>query len=123
MDNSNYYGDYESEYGNNLENKSLVNKQVCGVCSHKDVCFIYKEINEGKKWYQEFFGDGVSCPYFKNSIKVETNIYDKVERYEDCTVEILTNTITGAQSIGWFKNDNPPMMIGDVEDEETDYED
>ena len=42
-----------------------------------------------------------------------TNMFNVVERHEDCTVEILTNTVTGEQSIGWFKNDSPPISIGD----------
>lgn len=37
------------------------------------------------------------------------NVYDQVEIYEDCTVQILTNTITGEQSIGWWRNDKPPI--------------
>lgn len=40
--------------------------------------------------------------------KVETNIFDKEEIYPDCTVQILTNTLTGEQSIGWWPNDCPP---------------
>ena len=39
---------------------------------------------------------------------VETNIFDMVERHENCTVEILTNSVTGEVSIGWWENDNPP---------------
>lgn len=42
-------------------------------------------------------------------MEIETNLYNKVKRYENCTVEILTNTITGEQSIGWWQNDNPPI--------------
>ena len=36
---------------------------------------------------------------------VELNIYDKEEIYHNCTVQILTNTITGEQSVGWWPND------------------
>ena len=38
-------------------------------------------------------------------VKVETNIYDQVEEYPDCTVQILRNSITGEISIGWWPND------------------
>lgn len=114
MENCNSYNNYEEEYGAQLENKSLVNKQVCEVCEHKDVCYMYKNICEGRKWYQDYFGADVSCPYFKSVFKVETNIYDKETIIEDCTVQILENTVTGEQSIGWFKNDNPPLQIGEV---------
>lgn len=36
---------------------------------------------------------------------VETNIFDKEEIYNDCTVQILSNSITGEESIGWWKNE------------------
>lgn len=36
--------------------------------------------------------------------KVETNIYDREEIHENCTVQVLTNTVTGDVSIGWWKN-------------------
>ena len=35
----------------------------------------------------------------------EVNIYDKCERYENCTVEVLTNSVTGEVSVGWWRND------------------
>lgn len=35
---------------------------------------------------------------------VETNIFDKEEIYPDCTVQVLTNTVTGETSVGWWKN-------------------
>ena len=35
---------------------------------------------------------------------VETNIFDIVEEYEDCTVQVLKNSITGETSVGWHKN-------------------
>ena len=40
----------------------------------------------------------------------EINIFDKSEIHTDCTVEILTNSITGETSIGWWENDNPPTI-------------
>lgn len=36
--------------------------------------------------------------------KIETNIFDIVEEYEDCTVQVLKNSITGECSVGWYKN-------------------
>ena len=46
------------------------------------------------------------CPYKeKESVRVDVNLYDKEEIYENCTVQILTNTITGKTSIGWWQND------------------
>ena len=37
--------------------------------------------------------------------KVETNIYDKATVYENCTVEVWENTVTGATSWGWWENE------------------
>lgn len=36
-------------------------------------------------------------------MNVETNMYDKEELFDDCVVEVLTNTITGEVSVGWWK--------------------
>jgi hypothetical protein len=35
---------------------------------------------------------------------IETNIYDKEETYPNCTVQVLTNTVTGETSVGWWEN-------------------
>ena len=45
----------------------------------------------------------VNCPLVEVPDKVETNIYDEVERIENCTVEILRNSITGEESVGWYR--------------------
>lgn len=37
--------------------------------------------------------------------QIETNIYDIEEIHTNCTVQILTNSITGETSVGWWKND------------------
>lgn len=34
---------------------------------------------------------------------VEINIFDKVDLYTNCTVEVLENTITGEISVGWYR--------------------
>jgi hypothetical protein len=39
-------------------------------------------------------------------VKVETCFYDKEEIFENCTVQVLTNTVTGDVSIGWWKNED-----------------
>lgn len=31
--------------------------------------------------------------------------YDKEETHENCTVQVLTNTKTGAVSVGWWRNE------------------
>lgn len=35
--------------------------------------------------------------------QTEVNIYDKEETYHGCTVQVLTNTVTGQTSVGWWK--------------------
>lgn len=37
-------------------------------------------------------------------MSVEPNIYDQEEIHENCTVQILKNSITGACSVGWWEN-------------------
>ena len=49
----------------------------------------------------------------KKSKIVETNIFDKEEVFEDCTVQVLTNTVTGETSVGWWKNSDPPESMED----------
>lgn len=41
--------------------------------------------------------------------QIRTSLYDKEEIHRNCTVHILSNSVTGEQSIGWFDNDNPPI--------------
>lgn len=96
----------------------LMNSEVCRNCHHREICYKLKNISEGKKEYADYFGREIMCPDLQEIFLVDPNIYDKIERYEDCTVEVLTNTVTGAQSVGWFRNDKPPIPIGEVNDEE-----
>ena len=51
----------------------------------------------------------------KKKETVETNIFDKEETFTDCTVQVLTNTVTGETSVGWWHNDNPPMGVDDAD--------
>lgn len=41
--------------------------------------------------------------------KIETNLYDIEEVHHNCTVQILRNSVTGEQSIGWWPETQPPM--------------
>lgn len=43
--------------------------------------------------------------------EVESNIYDEEEIHENCTVQILRNSVTGDVSVGWWEN------VGEGEDE------
>ena len=38
------------------------------------------------------------------SYKLITGIYDTEEIHENCTVQILKNSITGEISVGWWEN-------------------
>ena len=43
---------------------------------------------------------------FKNrEVTIETNIFDKETTIENCTVQILENSITGEVSVGWWRNE------------------
>jgi hypothetical protein len=35
--------------------------------------------------------------------EVEVNIYDREEIHENCTVQVLTNSVTGEVSVGWWE--------------------
>ncbi len=47
----------------------------------------------------------------QNNTKVSMNIFDKEEIYSNCTVQVLTNSVTGEVSIGWWKNDRDILEI------------
>ena len=38
------------------------------------------------------------------------NLYDGVERYSHCIVEVLTNSVTGENSVGWYKTDETEKL-------------
>ncbi len=35
----------------------------------------------------------------------ETNLYDVVEEHGNCTVQVLRNSVTGEESVGWWVNE------------------
>lgn len=43
--------------------------------------------------------------------KVETNVFDVEEIHHNCTVQILRNSVTGEQSIGWWPEEQPPKEV------------
>ena len=45
-----------------------------------------------------------NCLVTNGVTKVETNFYDKEDIYDNCTVQVLTNTATGDVSVGWWRN-------------------
>ena len=100
----------------------MMNKKICEQCCHKSICYKYENILNGSKTYSDYFDNTVLCMdllmFAKNrdneaeEFTVDANIYDIVEVHENCTVEILKSSVTGAISIGWWRNDNPPFLIG-----------
>ena len=40
----------------------------------------------------------------QKNIGLISPLFDKVETYENCTVQILSNSVTGEMSIGWYRN-------------------
>ena len=44
---------------------------------------------------------------------IQINMFDKCKIITNCTIEILTNSITGEESIGWYKTDESE----EIEDE------
>jgi hypothetical protein len=39
----------------------------------------------------------------KQPVEIDTCIYDKEEIIENCTLQVLTNTVTGETSVGWWR--------------------
>lgn len=42
----------------------------------------------------------------KDINEIETNIFDEVEIYPNCTVQLLRNSVTGEESVGWWVNES-----------------
>lgn len=40
----------------------------------------------------------------QNETNMDIPFYNQVDTFTDCTVQILTNTITGESSVGWWEN-------------------
>ena len=49
---------------------------------------------------------------------VKTNIYNKVEHFYNVDIEVLTNTLTGEQSIGWTPHNSSLSIQWKEEDED-----
>lgn len=40
----------------------------------------------------------------QTNYKIDVDMYDEMELYTDCTVQVLHNTITDEYSVGWWQN-------------------
>lgn len=47
----------------------------------------------------------------KGVAPVKTNMFDEEETYPNCTVQILRNSVTGEESVGWFRNDADETVL------------
>lgn len=56
-------------------------------------------------------GLGVNNNNDDDKSKVKINIFDIEEIHPNCTVQILKNSVTGEESVGWWDNENPPLYI------------
>lgn len=75
----------------------------------------FKTPEEAKDWWEKNYGAS-SAPHYLDALKmrkedeekvmIQTNIFDEVEVHENCTVQILRNSVTGETSIGWWENDD-----------------
>ena len=79
------------------------------------------QIGDCVEWDDDIDLNQYGCPtsawdkYFKQT-KVEVNFYDKEETYPNCTVQVLTNTVTGDVSVGWWKNSDEVEFDYEAED-------
>lgn len=77
---------------------------TCSGCrmefAHEQEFVVYK----GKRQPRTEYFDTAWNRRTPEIVKVETNFYDKEETFQDCTVQVLTNTATGETSVGWWRN-------------------
>ena len=39
-----------------------------------------------------------------------TNLYDEVEFHPNCSVQVLRDSMTGRESVGWWRNDDDGLL-------------
>lgn len=78
--------------------RDYCSKTECENCVFR---ILHKNKLYGEIWYCRM----VNAPY-EWEVPTETNIYDIEEVHENCTVQILRNSLTGETSVGWWKNGN-----------------
>ena len=79
----------------------------CAECEVKEAAKCgtdYKYLFKHEKYYDSIRPD---CPLKEHfplkQITIKTNIYDQEEIHHNCTVQVLTNSVTGDTSIGWWE--------------------
>ena len=76
-------------------------RTFCRNTTCKNCIFCETAIIEGEKLYACAFA---AIPDEWTFSVVEPNAYDVVERHENCTVEVLKDSVTGETSVGWWIN-------------------
>ena len=70
-----------------------------------DKCSFCSETPGGSLYcaWSDHFVPNIGC---ENGKPIETAIFDVEETYENCTVQVLKNSVTGEVSVGWWQNDS-----------------
>ena len=75
----------------------------CVFRTEYDECLLQDEIeNEYAESWDDLYEN---CPVTEE-VESIISYYDKQEIFENCTVEVLTNTKTGETSVGWRRNES-----------------
>lgn len=82
----------------NQVGKSCYGIILCGKCGTKYEC-VSVDHTAVINILVSMWNDGVGVP--ENS----SHIYDEEIIHPNCTVQILRNSITGAESVGWWENE------------------
>lgn len=86
-------------------------KQACRFSCGEEYCKHHHEQCVGRN-ADHLIANGVTFATDTNvGSKVETNIFDQEEIHHNCTVQILHNSVTGEQSVGWWKEDELPREV------------
>jgi len=59
----------------------------------------------------ELFQVMTEAAEFIEAMAFDPGVYDRVDVYPDCTVEVWQNSSTGQCSLGWWPNDQPPVKM------------
>ena len=60
---------------------------------------------DGKERLTLCLGDRKVTLVPENQVSINLDLYDQEETYPNCTVQVLTNTVTGETSVGWWPNE------------------
>lgn len=88
----------------------IIHPDVCeGVLNCEDV-YCETDVEFKKQFsdgcYDAFEQEHIYYAFVEKPIKVEINFFDEEITYPDCTVQILRNSVTGEESVGWRNNRN-----------------